>query len=372
MQLQVITGMAEYSSKSQEELRLEYLNSGQKQDTLNNTELVSPQSADASTADGAAEQLAASTTVTQVTLGVDACTDSNVIEHNGDGSDEKEANANDKACDQVDSSLVDGLEDSEEKAVLSTIVTSKQDINARLSHGRTILEQCVLKDNADTLRVVLKYGANIETRGASRNMTSLMYASKRNHHMSLSLLLNKKPSRDYVNAVDEDNWSALMMAAANGGLEAAKLLIAADADVNIEDAAGDTALLLAIKHSHYQVANELLLHPSIHSLDHCDEAGETSLTLAATANCAAVIRLLLERGANPHLSNRRGYNALSIAASKGYLAPVNLLLHARVDPMTVVNEVSERCCAVCIQPRQTHLLHVTVLIIDSNALFTLF
>lgn len=58
-----------------------------------------------------------------------------------------------------------------------------------------------------------------------------------------------------------------------------------------------------------------------------DEAGLTPLLIAAARNRAPICRMLLEAGANPHASDSRGRNALSIA-----------LAHASAEAAAVINE----------------------------------
>ncbi len=60
--------------------------------------------------------------------------------------------------------------------------------------------------------------------------------------------------------------------------------------------------------------------------------GDTLLLLAAYAPHPAVVRVLLERGADPHRVNDRGQTALAAAAFRSSAEGVELLLAAGADP----------------------------------------
>lgn len=63
--------------------------------------------------------------------------------------------------------------------------------------------------------------------------------------------------------------------------------------------------------------------------------GETPLALGARRNAVGVVRLLLERDANPDLRDKAGSAALHLAAAGGAVEAVGLLLNVGVDPNTV-------------------------------------
>ena len=61
-----------------------------------------------------------------------------------------------------------------------------------------------------------------------------------------------------MNAKDKHGWTALMWAASYNAVDAAKLLIAAGANINAKDKNGKTALTYALENDASDVADVLL------------------------------------------------------------------------------------------------------------------
>ena len=72
-----------------------------------------------------------------------------------------------------------------------------------------------------------------------------------------------------------------------------------------------------------------------------DENGLTPLMWASQQEVAAVVSLLLQRGANPYLADRSGWTALHCAASNGSVDGMQELLKACRDGMDTVNKDGE-------------------------------
>jgi ankyrin repeat protein len=64
--------------------------------------------------------------------------------------------------------------------------------------------------------------------------------------------------------------TALMLAASHGRLRMANMLLAAGADVNIQDEDGSTALMCAAEHGHVEMVRLLLAQPDceVSATDH--------------------------------------------------------------------------------------------------------
>ena len=152
-----------------------------------------------------------------------------------------------------------------------------------------------------------------------------------------------------VSAIDPDRQSALVIALINGHFDVANLLIDNGADVNTPDKVGRTALWAAVDYNtppqsnrpapnpfdedatSLDVIKNLLAHgarvdaaltaqvPYRTKLDRGADgvlgAGTTPLLRAAKAGDTPVVKLLLERGANPKAVTRNGVNGLMMAAN---------------------------------------------------------
>jgi uncharacterized protein len=153
-----------------------------------------------------------------------------------------------------------------------------------------------------------------------------------------------------VNYGDVDNVTALTVAIMNKQFTLAKFLIDRGADVNVVDAGGRTPLyaIVDIRNEDYSALPNRPLEDTLPSLeivkallargarvdvpltrpqpgrsgmdggDTTLGAGSTPLMRAARAGDHAVMRLLLDKAADPGLTTSGGNNALMLAAGVGY------------------------------------------------------
>lgn len=86
-----------------------------------------------------------------------------------------------------------------------------------------------------------------------------------------------------------------------------------------------------------------------------DENGLTPLMWASQQDVAAVVSLLLQRGANPYLTDRAGWTALHCAASNGSVDGMQELLKACRDGMDAVNKDGETPLMLAIRMHRKEL-----------------
>jgi uncharacterized protein len=130
-----------------------------------------------------------------------------------------------------------------------------------------------------------------------------------------------------VSAADDKGVTALMRAAATGTLGVMDALLAAGADPNSVDVGGRTALHHAVAMRAPESKLVALLDRGVDA-DVQDAHGESALMLAAGYRDWRAARLLLQRGADPDLQDQVGDTAL-ICAVRSDLMPVfwTLLWH---------------------------------------------
>ena len=114
---------------------------------------------------------------------------------------------------------------------------------------------------------------------------------------------------DFFSAVATDNAATV------------KVLLERGFDANAPDEKGQQALFLALRAEAFKVAAVLLTHPGI-KLDVSNAAGETALMMAALRGQTDWARKLIERGAAVH---KEGWSPLHYAAT-GPATPLVLLL----------------------------------------------
>jgi ankyrin repeat protein len=131
-----------------------------------------------------------------------------------------------------------------------------------------------------------------------------------------------------VNGAADTQITALGAAALYGHLEVVAALLAAGAEVEM-DQGGQTALMLAAGQGHTAVVEALLARGA--DIAAKDKEGLTALMAAASANRADTVRALLTRGAAVNAANAEGSTALMAAAYGGHIETVQILLAAGAD-----------------------------------------
>lgn len=137
-----------------------------------------------------------------------------------------------------------------------------------------ILMTAARTGNAEAVRMLLARGADANARESSLGETALMWAAAENHPEAVRALIEHGAdpntrsdklvySKDrfglegVTTILPHGSWTALMYAARQGSLEAARALAEAGADLNVADPDETTALHLAILNGHFDTAGML-------------------------------------------------------------------------------------------------------------------
>jgi len=164
-----------------------------------------------------------------------------------------------------------------------------------------------------------------------RPYTPLTYAIQHNHIEIVEALLNR-------NSLDErDKNLALQMAVTKGQKQIVSLLIQAGANVNSRNETNRTLLMLACTDDYSKsdkAIAELLLDAGA-EIDATKSYQETALMLACQEmGNRHIARLLIERGANIHAQTDYGWTALMVAIQSGKEELVRLLIDKGANPYT--------------------------------------
>ncbi|KAK9809971.1 hypothetical protein WJX72_002794 [[Myrmecia] bisecta] len=126
-----------------------------------------------------------------------------------------------------------------------------------------------------------------------------------------------------VNVQNQDGRTALHKAATGCSLHVVDALLAAGVDVHRQDKDGKTALLMAAMYARDDVAADLLqAGPNI---DHANQDGDTALHEAAVSGDASTVALLLEAGADVNLQNKDNHTAAEMAKAGSHTAILELI-----------------------------------------------
>jgi len=241
------------------------------------------------------------------------------------------------------------------------------DVNAKEgSYGETALMWAASENHPAAAKLLIEHGAEVNARSNKLtwpkdrfglegvitvlphgSWTPLMYAARQGSLGAARVLAEMGAD---LNLIDPDGTTALVLAIINGHYDTAALLLSKGADPNLADSTGMAALYAAVdmntlgevygRPARQQVSGDTTGHdliglllknganPSAQlksaTLYRAHTPGEptlgegaTPLMRAAKNGDAAVMRLLLENGANPALAQRNHTTALMMAAGFG-------------------------------------------------------
>jgi len=264
--------------------------------------------------------------------------------------------------------------------IIEKLLAAGADANTALPEGETALMTAARTGSVPAITVLLAHGANVNAKEGWKGQTALMWAAAENNAEAAKALI--RAGADIKARSRSGAFTAYLFAARAGHIDAARVLLEAGANVNETLPDGTSALLLAVMNAHYEAAAFLVdrgadpnadaqgwapLHQVVWSrrpntgsnipgavptgrldslelvrklLQHganvnvrqkkepkdgfrnmLNRIGATPFLLAAKSVDIPLMRLLLERGADPKLTTEDGTTALMAAAGVGIWAP---------------------------------------------------
>lgn len=172
--------------------------------------------------------------------------------------------------------------------------------------------------DADAAIRAIEDGAKLEDRSGENDATPLIQATKQNQPVIARLLIDAGAD---VNAKDSMQDSAFLYAGAEGLDEILQLTIDGGADVKSTNRYGGTALIPASEHGHVSTV-KMLIAAGV-PVDHVNKLGWTAMHEAIILNDGGpdqveTVRLLLEAGADPDITENDGLTSRELAVQKGY------------------------------------------------------
>ncbi|KAK5918704.1 hypothetical protein CgunFtcFv8_003442 [Champsocephalus gunnari] len=200
-------------------------------------------------------------------------------------------------------------------------------INAKDEDQYTALHWAAQIGDEAITRLLLDRGAAInETDGQGR--TPAHVACQHGQENVIRVLLSRGVD---VRIRGKDNWTALHFASWQGHLGIVKLLVKqAGSDVNGQTTDGRTPLHLASYRGHYRVARILI---ELGADIHMTSAGlNAPLHVAAETGHTSTSRLLIKHKADILAHNAHGLTPLHLASQRGHLATVKMLIEEGAAP----------------------------------------
>ncbi|VTN14705.1 Ribulose-5-phosphate 4-epimerase and related epimerases and aldolases [Raoultella terrigena] len=135
-----------------------------------------------------------------------------------------------------------------------------------------------------------------------------------------------------INKQDQTRLNPFLISCLNNDLTLLRLILPADPDLNCLTRFGGVGLTPACEKGHLAIVKELLTQTGI-NVNHTNFVGWTPLLEAIVLNDGgstqqAIVALLLEHGASPHMTDKYGRTPLELAREKGFSAIARLLTAA--------------------------------------------
>nr|CAD7425874.1 unnamed protein product [Timema monikensis] len=180
------------------------------------------------------------------------------------------------------------------------------------------------------IKLLLAHGAEINSRtGSKLGISPLMLAAMNGHTAAVKLLLDMGSD---INAQIETNRNtALTLACFQGRHEVVSLLLDRKANVEHRAKTGLTPLMEAASGGYVEVGRVLLDKGADVNAPPVPSSRDTALTIAADKGHCRFVELLLSRGAQVEVKNKKGNSPLWLAANGGHLNVVELLYNAHAD-----------------------------------------
>jgi ankyrin repeat protein len=258
--------------------------------------------------------------------------------------------------------------------IIKLLLEAGANANSPNADGQTALLAVARTGNVEAAELLVKHGATVDAKERWGGQTALMWASARRHPKMMQFLISKGADvnarsidRDYQRHVtaegrpkslDAGGLTPLLYAARENCMACVKVLLDNKADIDLPDPDGVSPVLLAIMNSNWDLAKQLIqAGADVNQWDIFGEAplftavgqrnqlsgGHGSIDPLNETTGLAIVRMLLERGANPNMqlffrpanvrgsTNTRGSTPLIRAANNADLEVVKLLLQHGAD-----------------------------------------
>ncbi|XVF57843.1 hypothetical protein PTKIN_Ptkin07bG0015000 [Pterospermum kingtungense] len=244
-------------------------------------------------------------------------------------------------------------------ATLQSLIDSGCDLNSRTDSGDTALMVCAKYRHEECLRVLTRAGAdfglvNISGQSASSIAGSnrwslgfqqavldvikfgkipkssnisvfspLMFVAQSGDVDALKALIGRgEVNLDYQ---DDNGFSAVMIAAFEGHVDAFRLLVYAGADVKLLNKSGETAIMLSELNQKRDLFEKVMLEFALERGNH-NAGGFYALHCAARHGDLGAVTLLTSRGYDVNVPDGDGYTPLMLAAREGHGSMCELLI----------------------------------------------
>ncbi|XP_006560481.1 ankyrin repeat and death domain-containing protein 1A isoform X1 [Apis mellifera] len=199
------------------------------------------------------------------------------------------------------------------------------DVDSRNNYGRAPIHWAASRGNTEIIEMLIQAKCDIEARDKF-GMRPLHMAARYGHRDAVKMLINAGAN---VSAVNKKQYTLLMCAARGNNVRVVEYLAEAVESLNGDatDCTGATALHHAASAGHPSMITALSNVPRI-ELNATDKKGQTPIHCACAEEHLEAVEVLIGLGANVDAQDYEGNTPLHVATRTRHTAIVQLLLRA--------------------------------------------
>lgn len=206
-------------------------------------------------------------------------------------------------------------------STVKLLLDRRSPIDHRAYDGHSALSAALLEGHVEVADLLMRRGADTDVRDAEGR--PLLYLLVLEGRLEMATLLIEKGGVP-LESRDSEGRTALHVASWQGLVEMVDLLVKHGANPNAQDAEGRPPVHSVAWTGHADVGHHLLEASGI-NIDLACHQGATALSIAAQEGHDSIVRMLLERGANPNHLDKYGRSPVKVAGKHAHFNIVRFL-----------------------------------------------
>ncbi|MFC7288080.1 ankyrin repeat domain-containing protein [Herminiimonas glaciei] len=199
-----------------------------------------------------------------------------------------------------------------------------------MSNSESAVQFLLAAENGDipTLKALLESGMDINVTNR-QGRTAIVVASLKKQYASVEYLIAAGAD---INKQDETCFNPFLLSCLNNDLALLRIVLKGHPDLTRLTRFGGVGITPASEKGHVEIVRELVTRTDI-NVNHTNFVGWTPLLEAIVLNDGGakqqeIVKLLLDHGANPNMTDMWGKTPLFLAQEKGYAEIAKLLIAA--------------------------------------------
>ncbi|XP_032423517.1 ankyrin repeat domain-containing protein 50 [Xiphophorus hellerii] len=206
-------------------------------------------------------------------------------------------------------------------SAVKLLLDKRSPIDHRAYDGHSALSAAFLEGHTEVAELLMKRGADTDVRDAEGR--PLLYLLVLEGSLDMATLVIEKGGVP-LESRDSEGRTALHVASWQGSVEIVDLLLKHGANPNAQDTEGRPPIHSVAWTGNGKVGHRLMEANSVH-IDLACHQGATALSIAAQEGHVNIVKMLLEKGANPNHIDKYGRSPAKVAGKHGHVTVVRLL-----------------------------------------------